>query len=83
MLKDTVRINFDFPRKKYPYLKMICAVRRQSIKEFATQLLINALEDAENELSTLKAQERLEQISKDDLVSWEEARKLAGWDDEI
>lgn len=25
--KNTVRLNFEFPRSQYPYLKMVCAKR--------------------------------------------------------
>lgn len=80
--KDTIRLNFDFPREEYPYLKMLCAQKGMSLKEFATKLLIRAIEEYEDEYLAKKGNERLESMHEGDTVSWNEARGLAGWDDE-
>lgn len=45
----TVRINFDFPKSEYPYLKLLCAKKGVTIKKLATELLIKAIEDYEDE----------------------------------
>jgi hypothetical protein len=81
-MKDTVRLNFDFPRKYYPYLKMILAGKGLSLKEFASKILIEAIEKAEDELLVQKANERLAEMKNEDLIPWDEATHLAGWDDD-
>jgi predicted DNA-binding protein len=80
--RETVRINFEFPKEEYPYLKMLCAKRGLSLKKFATQLLIRAIEEYEDEQLAKKANERLKAMSEDDTISWDEARRLAGWEDD-
>lgn len=81
--KDTVRINFEFPINEYPYLKMVCAKKGLSLRDFATNTLIKAIEEAEDEILTQKANERLESMNPEDIISWEEAKRLAGWDEKI
>lgn len=80
-MRDTVRLNFEFPRKYYPYLKMVLAKRGISLKDFASRILIEAIESAEDELSTQRGNERLDKMNDEDLIPWEDAKHLAGWDD--
>lgn len=47
--KDTIRINFEFPKKDHPYLKLLCAKKGISIRELATELLLQAIEQAEDD----------------------------------
>lgn len=79
-MSETVRLNFEFPKEEYPYLKMLCAQKGVSFKELATQLLLQAIEEYEDEMMAKKAEEIINNSSKDDWISWEEARKQAGWD---
>lgn len=81
-MKDTIRLNFDFPRKYYPELKMILAGKGVSLKDFASGILIDAIEKAEDELLAKRANERLANIKEADLISFDEAMRLAGWDDD-
>ena len=78
--KDTIRLNFEFPLSEYPYLKMVCAKKGLSLREFATQLLVKAIEEAEDEMLAQKANKRLEIMKPEDLIPFDEASKLAGWD---
>ena len=78
--KDTVRINFEFPLKEYPYLKKVCAQRGMTLRDFATMILVRAIEEAEDEFLLSKAKERLEEMDPDDLITFDEATRLAGWD---
>lgn len=78
--KDTVRLNFEFPKKEYPYLKLLCAKKGISLRELATELLIKAIEDAEDEMLSKKANERLNNLKDEDLVDWSEATRAAGWE---
>ena len=81
-MKETVRINFEFPRNKYPFLKMLCAQKGISLRQLATEALIRAIEEYEDEQLAKKAHARLEEMREDETISWEEACRLAGWDDE-
>ena len=79
--KDTIRINFEFPRSYYPYLKMIIALKGLSLRDFASEVLIEAMEKAEDEMLAAKAIDRLAHLKEEDLIPWDEATRLAGWDD--
>ena len=80
--KDTVRLNFEFPISEYPYLKMVCAKKGLSLRDFATNILVKAIEEAEDEMLSQKANERVESMTPENLISWEEATRLAGWDND-
>lgn len=80
--KDTVRLNFEFPLSEYPYLKMVCARKGVSLRDFATHLLVKAIEEAEDEMLAQKANERIENMKLEDSISFDEAARLAGWDNE-
>lgn len=80
-MKQTVRLNFDFPRKKYAYLKMLCAAKEKTFKEFATELFLKAIDEFEDQFLARQAKKRLAKVDKNDLISFEEACKLAGWDE--
>ena len=72
-MKDTVRINFEFPREHYPYLKMVCAMMGISLKDFASQLIINEIEAYEDQLLAKKAQKRLDDMNESENISIKEA----------
>lgn len=77
-MKDTVRINFEFPKEEHPYLKMMCAKLNVSVKDFASTLIINAIEEYEDKW-LLEEAEKVDAESTE-TVSFEEACKMAGWD---
>lgn len=79
-MKKTVRLNFEFPREHYPFLKMTCAKQGLSLKDFASGLLIQAIEEYEDSLLTKKAQARLAEIDQNENIDFKEASRLAGWD---
>jgi predicted DNA-binding protein len=74
-MKNTVRLNFDFPKNEYPYLKLLCAKKGLSFKEFTTELLLKAIEEYEDHRLAKKARKRLKEID-------EKAQKLAGRNEE-
>lgn len=78
-MKNTVRLNFEFPREYYPYLKMVLAGKGLSLRDFASKTLIEAIEKEEDELLAKKANDRLSSIREEDLIEWDEAIDLAGW----
>ncbi len=79
-MKNTVRLNFEFPRKHYPYLRMLCAEKGQSLKDFASDLLIREIEEYEDRQLALKAEMRLGELKDSDLIDFNDATRLAGWD---
>lgn len=77
--KETVRVNFEFPRAMYPHLKFLCASRGKSIKEFMTEMTLRELESAEDlELGRI-SNERITTREEGDLIDRDDATKLAGW----
>lgn len=78
-MKDTVRINFEFPKEHYPYLKMLCAKKGVSLREYASDLLIQSLEDFEDAQLAAMADDRLKDFDEDNLISFDDACREAGW----
>ena len=80
-MKNTVRLNFEFPKEEYPYLKMLCAEKGVSFKDFATDLLLKAIEEYEDRRLAKKARKRLKELTQEENISFDDASKLAGWED--
>ncbi len=80
-MKNTVRLNFEFPREHYPYLKMICAQKGKTLKDFVSDLLIKEIEEYEDRQLAKKADIRLKEMKDSDLIDFNDATRLAGWDD--
>jgi hypothetical protein len=76
---STHRLNVEFPSDDYTYLKMICAERGVSIKDFVVPLILKAIEDEEDALLIKKAQQRMKNMDPSDFIPIEEAFKEAGW----
>lgn len=76
----THRLNIDFPSDEFAYLKMLCAQKGVTIKDFVVPLILKAIESEEDILLTKKAQQRLKNVNPDDLIPIEDAFKEAGWD---
>lgn len=79
-MKDTVRINFDFPREEYAYLKMMCTKKGITIKDYANNAIIEKIESDEDQYLLTEAEKRLSEMDEKDLIPWKEAVKAAGWD---
>lgn len=80
-MKDTIRLNFDFPREHYPYLKMLCAKEGTSLRQYASQILIQSIEDYEDRILAERAEKRLDEMDDSDLVDFHEAIQMAGWNE--
>jgi hypothetical protein len=78
-MSGSIRINFEFPKEAYPFLKMICAQKGTSLKDFATALLLKAIEEYEDQMLTKKARSRLKELNEKDNISFDEACRLAEW----
>lgn len=81
-MSNTIRLNFEFPKDEYPYLKMLLAQKGISLKEFATDLLLKAIEEYEDQMLSKKAKARLKELEGEENISFEDACKLAGWNDD-
>ena len=79
MSKGFQRLNIDFPSDEYTYLKLLCAEKGVSIKDFVVPLILKAIEEEEDALLEKKARKRLKQINPDDLIPIDEAFKEAYW----
>ncbi len=79
-MKNTVRLNFEFPKNEYPYLKLLCAEKGLSFKDFATELLLKAIAEYEDQRLSRKARKRLKEMDSKDNISFEKATKLAKWE---
>jgi hypothetical protein len=81
-MKKHVRINFEFPRSEYPYLKMICAEKGVSLKEFATDLLLQAIEEYEDRILSERSDKKLQERRPQEDIPSDEFWKLLSQDDE-
>ncbi len=81
-MKSTVRLNFEFPRRAYPFLKLLCAEKGLSLKDFATDLILRAIEEYEDHVLAKKARKRLKEKNPKNNIPFDEACHLAGWTDE-
>lgn len=77
--QSTHRLNIEFPSDEYIYLKMLCAEKGVSIKDFIIPIILRAIEEEEDALLTRKAQNRLKNMNPNELIPIEEAFKEAGW----
>lgn len=76
---STHRLNIEFPSDDYTYLKMLCAKKGVSIKDFVVPLILRAIEEEEDALLVKKAEQRLKNMDSTDLIPIEEAFKEAEW----
>ncbi len=76
---NTHRLNIDFPADDYIFLKMICAEKEVTIKDFLVPVIQRAIEEEEDALLIRKAKKRLKNIHEDNLIPINQAFKAAGW----
>jgi hypothetical protein len=74
------RLNIEFPSDDFIYLKMLCAEKGVSLKDFIIPLILKGMEEEEDALLIRKAQNRLKNMNESDLIPIEDAFKEAGWD---
>jgi hypothetical protein len=76
---NTHRLNVEFPADDYAYLKMLCAEKGISIKDFVIPVVLEAMEKEEDALLIKKAKQRLKKMNTDNLIPIEDAFKQANW----
>ncbi len=72
------KLSVEFPAEEYVYLKMACAKKGVSLKDFVNQAVIRSIHEYEDELD-LKA---IEQITEEDIKNaqpWEDVKRELGW----
>lgn len=79
MEKHYKRLSVEFPAEEYVYLKMACAKKGVSLKDFVNQAVIRSIEEYEDELD-LKALEQVTEEDKKNAQSWEDVKRELGWD---
>jgi hypothetical protein len=77
----STRLNVEFPSDDYTYLKMLCAEKGLSIKDFVVPLILKAMQEEEDALLIRKARKRLNNMNPSDLIPIEDAFNEAGWND--
>lgn len=80
MEKHYKKLSVEFPIEEYIYLKMACAKKGVSLKEFVTTSVIKSIQDYEDELDSIALQEALKEEDIKNAIPWEEAEKILGWD---
>jgi len=69
------RLSIEFPAEEYIYLKMACAKKGVSIKDFVTQSVVQTIKSYEDELDALAFKEAYTKENLEKAVSWTEAKK--------
>lgn len=73
------KLSVEFPAEEYVYLKMACAKKGVSLKEFVNQAVIRSIEEYEDELD-LKALEQITDEDRKNAQPWDDVKKELGWD---
>ncbi len=79
MDKRYKRLSVEFPAEEYVYLKMACAKKGVSLKDFVTQAVIVSIDDYENELAVASLNEALTDENLKNAIPWDQAKKKLGW----
>lgn len=79
MQKNYKRLSVEFPAEEYVFLKMACAKKGISMKEFVNQAVIRSIEEYEDELDA-KLIESITDEDRANAIPWEQVEKELGWD---
>lgn len=74
------RLSIEFPVEQFVYLKMTCAKKGISLKDFVTEAVIHSMEEYEDELALKALNESLTEENLKNAVPWEKVKKDLGWD---
>jgi len=78
--KHYKKLSIEFPAEEYIYLKMACAKKGVTLKDFVTQAVIKTVEDYEDELDLLALREARTEENMKNAIPWEDVVKQLGWD---
>lgn len=79
MDKRYKKLSVEFPAEEYVYLKMTCAKKGISLKDFVNQAVIRSIEEYEDELD-IKILEKVTKEERKNAQSWDDVKKDLGWD---
>ena len=79
MEKHYKKLSIEFPVEEYIYLKMACAKKGVSMKNFVTESLLKSVEEYEDELDII-ALKNITDEDRKNAVPWEQVKKELGWD---
>lgn len=68
-MKEYVRLSIDFPRKEYKYLKMMCADKEKTLKEFVSEIIYEKIESYEKEVLNQEEIITKQKVMKDIFIS--------------
>jgi len=74
------RLNFDFPPEAHKYLKIASAELGISIREFATQAILQKLQELEDQRDISAYDRAMERVKKNGTDSLEDVKKYLGLD---
>ena len=74
------KLSIDFPVEEYLYLKLACAKKGVSIKDFVTKAIIRSVEDYEDEMDSASLGSARKEIAQSGVMSWKDLEKKLGWD---
>lgn len=80
MEKQYKKLSIEFPVEEYIYLKMACANKGVSIKDFVTQAVIIYIQEYEDQLDREAIEAARKSIEAHGTIPWEEMEKKIGWD---
>lgn len=73
------KLSVEFPAEEYIYLKMACAKKGISLKEFVSQAVIRCIEEYEDELD-LKFIKQITEEERKNAQPWDDVKRELGWD---
>lgn len=73
------KLTFEFPSDEYVFLKMTCAKKGVTIKDFVTTAILKSIDEYEAYLDDLSLKEITEEDRKNS-QPWEDVKKELGWD---
>ena len=79
MEKRYKKLSVEFPAEEYVYLKMACAKKGVSLKEFVNQAVTRSIKEYEDELD-LKALGEVTDEDRTNAQTWDVVKQELGWD---
>ena len=73
------RLSIEFPTDEYIHLKMACAKKGVSLKDFVTDAVIVHIEEFENELAVAAMQEALTEENLNNAISLDQLKEELGF----
>jgi len=79
MDKQYKRLSIEFPADEYVYLKMACAKKHVSLKDFVTQAILKTVEECEDALDLIAFREAYTKENIKNAVPLDQLKKELGY----